>query len=232
MFESDFEPPLAVISIVTKGDFGKTVANAITLPSTEDLGIQYFSIQEITPKLLSDSDLVFVVADKLSQEEWAKIYQPTQTLIITVGCSAPISPVPDNSFFINESSVKLCSKTISSIMNAIWGEGLFQVYFADIIYILAKCGDVGFSSHVPTVLVENAAIEALKQLSDKPILLQDIKGVLVNITGNDKLELYEIEAIVSKLLEELNKDVDIIIAALFEPTIEDNKVDLNVIWVV
>lgn len=232
MFEPIFEVPVhAVISIVTKGEFGNSVINAIELPQTEGVDLQPLTFQEATHQRLSDSDLVFVIADELSPEEWAKIYQPTQTLIVVVGCSAPTLPVPGNSCFIKESSVQLCSKAISSVMNIVWGSGLIQVDFAGIKYALEKCESGSVVGYVSSMLAEDVTGELLKQFYDKGMLLEDAKGILINLVMHPESDFFDINKVTDKLFEVVSEDAYIAIGTTIDFTLEKDKIDLCMIAV-
>nr|WP_314741132.1 hypothetical protein [uncultured Haemophilus sp.] len=234
MFEPIFEEPVyTVISIITKNAFGKKVASTLTLPRVEHVDVRYFDFGEVTSENLSGSHLVFVIADEMNKEEWEKIYQAQQSIfLIVAGCGTPVFPIPQDCCFINEKSELLCSKTLSSIMEVVWGRGLMELDLADVRAILGKYETRSVIGYVHSELPEDAIQELLKQFYDKAMLLEDAKGILINLVIHPESGFLDINKVADKLFEVVSEDVHIAIGVTADFTsLEKDKISLCMIAV-
>lgn len=234
MFELMVEEPVyTVISIVTKGAFGKKVANTLTLPRVEHVDVKYFDIEEVTSENLSGSHLVFVIADEMNKEEWESIYQAQQSIFLVVaGCETPVFPAPQDCCFINEKSELLCSKALSSIMAVVWGRGLIELDLADVRDILGKYETRSVIGYVHSESAEDATQELLKQFYDKAMLLEDAKGILINLVIHPESGFLDINKVTDKLFEVVSDDIHMAIGVTADFTLlEKDKIDLCMIAV-
>jgi cell division protein FtsZ len=138
---------------------------------------------------------------------------------------------------------KVLEDAIRCILDMIIKPGLINVDFADIRFVLSKKGRavIGIGT---SAAGENRAIEAALNAMSNPILDQvsfkKAKALLVSITGGDDLTLFEIDAALNRISDEVDKDAIIIFGSVYDPEktgtitisliatgIEDENEDLN-----
>lgn len=223
MFEPIFEEKIIpVISIVAKGEFGVRVVNSLMYPAE----IYCLKFEELED--LSKNDMTFIVADKLNEEEWAKIRRATSNPIVVVGCSMP-EEVEFDSCSFNETSTELCSKIIKSIIDILTQEGLVDIDFADIHRILFECGKHAKAGYAENMLAKDATRKILNQLGDKSVSLDKAKGVLINIVAGEQLEFKEVDLITQTIIKKTNQEATIIFGTRFDANKSGKELDLSVV---
>jgi len=94
--------------------------------------------------------------------------------------------------------------------------GLINLDFADVRSIMSGMGDALMGTGVAEG--ENRAIEAARRALSSPLLddvsIRGAKGVLVNITGDDKMSLHEVSQATAIISEEAGEDANVIFGAV------------------
>ncbi|WP_109077870.1 hypothetical protein [Aggregatibacter kilianii] len=173
------------LSIIKKGEFGEQVASYINLNLLYDehegyLKPQFYSIDKITDTILTNSDLVFVLSDELTKEEWEKIANSVSSFVIVFGCTNPSPEMNFNGCFIDSSSIELCSKVAEAIINSSWAAFSHPLMYADLYYFFTTYGKTNFAVHV-NASSEDVVNELLKQLSEKNMPLERATGLFLHI---------------------------------------------------
>ena len=114
-------------------------------------------------------------------------------------------------------------QAVRGISDLVTVHGLINLDFADVRTIMAEMGMAIMGSGTATG--ENRAIEAAQKAIRSP-LLEDIsisgaKGVLINITGNEDLSLFEVNEASTLIQEEADEDANIIFGAVIDPAMAD-----------
>jgi cell division protein FtsZ len=113
----------------------------------------------------------------------------------------------------------LCN-AIKCISGLITNAGLINVDFADVRYVLSKKGKavIGIGNSTSG---EDRAIEAALNAMSNPILDQvsfkKAKALLVSITGGDDLTLFEIDAALNRISDEVDSEANIIFGSVYDP---------------
>jgi cell division protein FtsZ len=112
------------------------------------------------------------------------------------------------------------SKSISDLITI---PGLINLDFADVKTIMSEMG-MAFMG-IGIAAGDNKAIEATHKAISSP-LLEDIsisgaRGLLINITGGEKLSLHEVNDAATMIQEEADDDANIIFGAVIDPKMED-----------
>jgi cell division protein FtsZ len=112
------------------------------------------------------------------------------------------------------------SKSISDLITI---PGLINLDFADVKTIMSEMGMAFMGMGVASG--DNKAIEATHKAISSP-LLEDIsisgaRGLLINITGGEKLSLHEVNDAATMIQEEADEDANIIFGAVIDPKMED-----------
>lgn len=113
----------------------------------------------------------------------------------------------------------LCN-AIKCISGLITNAGLINVDFADVRYVLSKKGKavIGIGSSSSG---DDRAIEAALNAMSNPILDQvsfkKAKALLISITGGDDLTLFEIDAALNRISDEVDQDANIIFGSVYDP---------------
>ena len=114
-------------------------------------------------------------------------------------------------------------QAVRGISDLVTVHGLINLDFADVRTIMAEMGMAIMGSG--TASGENRAIEAAQKAIRSP-LLEDVsisgaKGVLINITGNENLSLFEVNEASTLIQEEADEDANIIFGAVIDPDMVD-----------
>jgi cell division protein FtsZ len=112
------------------------------------------------------------------------------------------------------------SKSISDLITI---PGLINLDFADVKTIMSEMGMAFMGMGIASG--DNKAIEATHKAIASP-LLEDIsisgaRGLLINITGGEKLSLHEVNDAATMIQEEADDDANIIFGAVIDPKMED-----------
>jgi cell division protein FtsZ len=111
-----------------------------------------------------------------------------------------------------------------SISDLIMIPGLINLDFADVKAVMAEMGmafmGVGFCNG------EGRAIEAAQRAISSPLLenisIDGARGLLINVTGGNKLSLYEVNEATSLIQEEVHEDANIIFGAVIDERMGDD----------
>lgn len=223
MFEPIIEERSAVISIITKGEFGGKVARGLDLEGLEISNLKFEALET-----LPHNDLVFVIADEISAEEWVKIRKATPDPIVAVGCAIPEETEFD-SCAILETSVESCHQTLQAIIGAISREGLVNIDVADVKRVLTLYGKQGTAAYAQSMLAAEAAESTLKQLVDKGASLAQVKGALINIIAGEELNPLDVNVITQTFVEKLNDEAMIVFGSTLDMNKSGKELDLSVI---
>ncbi len=114
-------------------------------------------------------------------------------------------------------------QAVRGISDLVTVHGLINLDFADVRTIMSEMGMAIMGSGVASG--ENRAIEAAQKAIRSP-LLEDVsiagaRGVLINITGNENLSLYEVNEASTLIQEEAHEDANIIFGAVIDPEMGD-----------
>ncbi len=114
-------------------------------------------------------------------------------------------------------------QAVRGISDLVTVHGLINLDFADVRTIMAEMGMAIMGSG--TASGENRAVEAAQKAIRSP-LLEDVsisgaKGVLINITGNENLSLFEVNEASTLIQEEADEDANIIFGAVIDPDMVD-----------
>lgn len=112
------------------------------------------------------------------------------------------------------------SKSISDLITI---PGLINLDFADVKTIMSEMGMAFMGMGIAAG--DNKAIEATHKAISSP-LLEDIsisgaRGLLINITGGEKLSLHEVNDAATMIQEEADDDANIIFGAVIDPKMAD-----------
>jgi cell division protein FtsZ len=114
-------------------------------------------------------------------------------------------------------------RAVKGIIDIIVKPGIINVDFADVKSIMREGGDAILGTG--EARGENRALEAAKLAISSPLLdgftVEGAKGILVNILGDDRLTLGEVEDAVSYILEEAskgNREPNLIFGAVIDPS--------------
>ena len=112
------------------------------------------------------------------------------------------------------------SKSISDLITI---PGLINLDFADVKTIMSEMGMAFMGMGIASG--DNKAIEATHKAISSP-LLEDIsisgaRGLLINITGGEKLSLHEVNDAATMIQEEADEDANIIFGAVIDPKMDD-----------
>lgn len=110
-----------------------------------------------------------------------------------------------------------------SISDLITIPGLINLDFADVKTIMSEMGMAFMGMGIASG--DNKAIEATHRAISSP-LLEDIsisgaRGLLINITGGEKLSLHEVNEAATMIQEEADADANIIFGAVIDSKMED-----------
>ncbi len=115
------------------------------------------------------------------------------------------------------------SQAVQSISDVITTKGLINVDFADIKSVMKESGDaimgLGFGKG------DDRAVEAAKNAMNSPLLedvsIEGAEGLLVNVTGNKELKMFEINDAMALIHKEVSAEADV----FFGNTIDDSLTD-------
>jgi len=112
---------------------------------------------------------------------------------------------------------------VKGISDLIVVQGLINLDFADVRTIMNQMGMAMMG--IGRAKGENRAIEAARLATESP-LLEDMQidgalGILINISGDDKLTLYEVNEAAVQIQERAHEDANIIFGAVIDRKLKD-----------
>ncbi|MFO1172773.1 MAG: cell division protein FtsZ [Hyphomicrobiaceae bacterium] len=112
---------------------------------------------------------------------------------------------------------------VACVTDLIVKEGLINLDFADVRTVLSGMGSAMMGTGEATG--PSRAIEAAEAAVANPLLddvsLQGAKGLLVSISGNRSLTLYEINEAATRVRQEVDPEANIIVGATFDDNLND-----------
>jgi len=125
-----------------------------------------------------------------------------------------------DSFQIADSILHQAARGISDLINV---HGMINLDFADVETIMSNMGEAIMGSG--KARGDEKAVLAAQQAISSPLLdnasISGAQGVLVNITGGNKMTLFEVDEAAGIIFEEAGQDANIIFGAVIDPTMED-----------
>ena len=123
---------------------------------------------------------------------------------------------------------------VSCITDLMVKEGLINLDFADVRTVMQNMGTALMGTGEADG--EKRALQAAEAAISNPLLgevsMRGAKGLLVSITGSFNMTLYEVEEAASRIRREVdadeNPDVNIIVGATFDPTLQ-NRIRVSVV---
>jgi cell division protein FtsZ len=119
---------------------------------------------------------------------------------------------------------------VSCITDLIVKEGLINLDFADVKSVMRDMGRAMMGTGEATG--EGRAKMAAEAAISNPLLdeasMAGAKGVLVSISGGLDMTLFEVDEAATRIREEVDNDADIIVGAIFDPSLE-GKFRLSVV---
>jgi cell division protein FtsZ len=117
----------------------------------------------------------------------------------------------------------ILQQSVKGIADIIAKPGHINVDFADVRAIMKDMGLAVMGTGIATG--EDRAQQAALQAISSPLLenmsIAGARGVLLNITGDSKLGLHEISQAASVIYEQADKDANIIIGSVIDPTLSE-----------
>ena len=232
--------------VIGIGEFGK---NAINKMKDSDLkGVEYSVIDDnsnpnilkanIVTALPVSTDMVFVVVnieEEINMNIFSVVAETTKEMdILTVALmvkstfsynidkkieklkeSAESFMVMSEDEFVNENLLQRI-KSITDLINI---QGLINIEFAEIKQILKNSGliQTGFGH----VLGEGKELKAAKSALNSIPDINNANGVIVNITGNQNMTLYEVSDIVNEISDATKDNSQMIIGTLVDEDLQD-----------
>ena len=116
-------------------------------------------------------------------------------------------------------------------MKMIDGDGLVMTDFADIRHVLIECGQQNHVIYIESTHPEEAIERVLKQLSNKPIALDQVKGILLNmVIGEDfEFSFSNIDTIITRVAAEVSETTLVIFGTTFDVNKQGQELGLNMI---
>jgi len=141
---------------------------------------------------------------------------PNQKLMSIVDRNTTLT----DSFQIADSILHQAARGISDLINV---HGMINLDFADVETIMSNMGEAIMGTG--TARGDEKAVLAAQQAISSPLLdnvsISGAQGVLVNITGGNKMTLFEVDEAASIIFEEAGKDANLIFGAVIDPTMGD-----------
>ncbi len=114
-------------------------------------------------------------------------------------------------------------QAVQSISDIITSKGLINVDFADVRSVMHNAGEAIMG--LGTGSGENRAAEAAKEAITSP-LLEDVSvegavGLLVNVTGNKKMTMYEINSAMELIYKSVSPDADVFFGNTIDAELDD-----------
>ena len=124
------------------------------------------------------------------------------------------------SFMLADSVLNQATKGISDLINK---PGLINLDFADVRTIMKNMGDAIMGTGIAHG--EEKAILAAQQAINSPLLqntsIKGAKGLLVNVSGPQKMTMRELNDASSIIYEEAGEDANVILGCVIDPLLDD-----------
>ena len=147
--------------------------------------------------------------EELKREVDTLIVIQNDRLLSIVGADTPLS----EAFAEADGILHHATKGISDLIMI---PGLINLDFADVRSIMSGMGDALMGTGVAEG--ENRAVEAARMALSSPLLddisIHGAKGVLVNITGDEKMTLHEVSQATAIISEEAGEEANVIFGAV------------------
>ncbi len=141
---------------------------------------------------------------------------PNQRLLTIVDRKTKIT----EAFKIADSILYQATKGISDLINH---HGIINLDFADIRTIMRDMGEAIMGTGLATG--EERAVLAAQQAISSPLLddmsIKGANGLLINVTGGEDMNLFEVDEACQIIAEEAGKDADIIFGAVIDENLTD-----------
>lgn len=141
---------------------------------------------------------------------------PNQRLLSIVDRKTSIR----QAFQTADSVLYQATKGISDLINR---HGIINLDFADVKTIMKNMGDAIMGTGLATG--EERAVLAAQQAISSPLLndmnIRGANGLLINVTGGEDLNLFEVDEACKIITEEAGSDADIIIGAVIDENLTD-----------
>jgi cell division protein FtsZ len=154
--------------------------------------------------------------DELRDNVDTLITIPNQRLLSIVDRKTSIR----QAFQTADSVLYQATKGISDLINR---HGIINLDFADVKTIMKNMGDAIMGTGLATG--EERAVLAAQQAISSPLLndmnIHGANGLLINVTGGEDLNLFEVDEACKIITEEAGSDADIIIGAVIDGNLTD-----------
>jgi len=154
--------------------------------------------------------------DELQKNCDTLISIPNQQLLSIIDKSTTVI----EAFRMADSILLQATRGISDLINV---HGLINLDFADVDTIMRNMGDAIMGTGIAEG--EERSVLAAQQAISSPLLddvnIRGAQGVLVNITGGEKMTLMEVDEATSIIFEEAGDDANIIFGAVIDPDMGD-----------
>lgn len=228
------EERAARVHIIAKGTFGKNVMKNVALPESETLSVEFLDEQQVSQYESEKLDLLFIISEDF---DWLYVqnYQDVEVQMI-VGSRPYRGLVKPHSCFMYGQPVEQYRIMIQGILNALFLEELISIDYGDLKTLTEKGGTGVIASSFRagdqhSRRAEQAADAVLMQLKEASSNFRQIQGCLINIIGNENLELGEVQTLMDTFMaSNLNQDAIILMGAGFDNSLDG--IQVNVIAVV
>ncbi|OQX85833.1 MAG: cell division protein FtsZ [Candidatus Latescibacteria bacterium 4484_7] len=162
--------------------------------------------------------------EKQALEGIAALKQDVDTLIV-IQNDKLLSLVPKETPLVEAFSQadEVLNHATKGISDLIMIPGLINLDFADVRSIMSGMGDALMGTGVARG--ENRASQAAQMAINSPLLddikIKGAKGVLVNITGDERMTLHEVSQATAIISEEAGEEANVIFGAVINDSLED-----------
>ena len=112
---------------------------------------------------------------------------------------------------------------VAGITNLMVRPGMINLDFADVRTVMGEMGKAMIGTGEASG--EKRGVTAAEQALNNPLLddisMQGARGVLISISGNEDMKLYEVEEAANRIRSEVDADAQIIFGATTDPTLDD-----------
>lgn len=195
----------------------KEIREEITSKHGTQYGLSSLSIGVVTKPFNFEGPKKMMFAEKGLEE----MKKHVDTLIVVPNQN--LFRIANEKTTFRESFIRadeVLGNAIKCISGLITDAGLVNVDFADVRSVLSKRGKavIGIGHGCNN---EDRAVEAALNAMSNPILDQisfkKAKALLVSITGGDDLTLFEIDAALNRIRDEIDQDANIIFGSVYDP---------------
>ena len=95
--------------------------------------------------------------------------------------------------------------------------------------MLIECGQQNHVIYIESTYPEEAIERVLKQLSNKPIALDQVKGILLNMVIGEDFEFSNIHPIIEGVAAEVSETTSVIFGTTFDVNKQGQELGLNMI---